>query len=110
MFTKKDKKKLTLPLPFRTRMDEHTPKYKQCNYRFIGEGQIAHHNFENPSMISAHIVIFDENNFGVLFLELRSMSLFSRVKENLCAVHFDDIGTSNTSASNIGLSGTNITN
>ena len=73
-------------------MDEHTPKYKQCNYRFIGEGQIAHHNFENPSMISAHIVIFDENNFGVLFLELRSMSLFSRVKENLCAVHFDDTG------------------
>ena len=93
-------------------MDEHTPKYKQCNYRFIGEGQIAHHNFENPSMISAHIVIFDENNFGVLFLELRSMSLFSRVKENLCAVHFDDIGigASNNTLVNSELSVSNVTN
>ena len=91
-------------------MDEHTPKYKQCNFRFIGEGQIAQHNFDNPSMTPAHIVIFDENNFGVLFLELSSMSLFSRVKENLCAVHFDDIGGANnniTLANNSELSGSN---
>ena len=93
-------------------MEEHTPKYKQCNFRFIGEGQIAQNNFENPSMIPAHIVIFDENNFGVLFLELRSMSLFSRVEENLCAVHFDDIGigASNNTLVNSELSGSNVTN
>ena len=42
-------------------------------------------------MIPAHVVIFDNDTFGVLFLELGSLALYSRVKENLAATHFEDI-------------------
>ena len=40
------------------------------------------------------------------------MSLFSRVEENLCAVHFDDIGigASNNTLVNSELSVSNVTN
>ena len=56
-----------------------------------GEAQIAYTNYQQPSMIPAHIVIFDNDTFGVLFLELGSLALYSRVKENLAATHFEDI-------------------
>ena len=58
---------------------------------FLGEAQIALPDYQEPSMIPAHIVIFDNDTLGVLFLELRSMSLYSRVKEDLTARHFEDI-------------------
>ena len=58
---------------------------------FSGEAQIALPDYQEPSMIPAHIVIFDNDTLGVLFLELRSMSLYSRVKEDLTACHFEDV-------------------
>ena len=45
--------------------------FNRCTYRFIGEGQVAQSNFQSPQMIPAHIVIFDQDTFGVMFLELR---------------------------------------
>ena len=41
--------------------------------------------------ISGHFVVFSEDIFGVLFLELRSFSMFHRVSENLHAINADDI-------------------
>ena len=62
-------------------------------YRFIGEAQVAFDNYQDPSFIPAHIIIFDCDSFGVLFLSIRSFSLFHRVKENLGAVDYKDVTT-----------------
>ena len=60
-------------------------------FSVTGEAQIAYTNYQQPSMIPAHVVIFDNDTFGVLFLEIGSLALYSRVKENLAATHFEDI-------------------
>ena len=60
-------------------------------FSVTGEAQIAYTNYQQPSMIPAHVMIFDNDTFGVLFLELGSLALYSRVKENLAATHFEDI-------------------
>lgn len=58
-----------------------TPRF--CKARFHGFGQIAGHGFLNPSFTRVHWVIFDEDLMAVLWLELRNLSLFHRVKEDL---------------------------
>ena len=60
-------------------------------FSVTGEAQIAYTNYQQPSMIPAHVMIFDNDTFGVLFMDLGSLALYSRVKENLSAIHFDDI-------------------
>ena len=83
-----------LSQPFKVPTDAQTRsdlKFDRCLYRFSGEAQVAMSDFTDPSMISAHIVIFDADTFGVLFLSLKSFSYFSRVTENLCAVDLSDI-------------------
>ncbi|ESO91018.1 hypothetical protein LOTGIDRAFT_233514 [Lottia gigantea] len=75
------------PQPFRVPDDcferfSGTPH--KCIGRFHAKGQIAGHDFSNPSRTPGHWVVFDENTFGFLWLELKSFSLYSRVQE-----HFD---------------------
>jgi hypothetical protein len=35
--------------------------------------------------------VFDNDTLGVLFLQLSSMSIFKRMKEDLSAIHYDEI-------------------
>ncbi|XP_066288645.1 F-box only protein 31-like [Branchiostoma lanceolatum] len=56
---------------------------KTCKMRYCGTGLIAGHGFTSPSRTPGHFVIFDNENFGFLWLELRSLSVYSRVMENL---------------------------
>merc|ERR1712062_61753 len=49
-------------------------EHDHCLHRFLGEAQIAWDNYRNPQMISAHVIVFDEDTLGVIFLELQSMS------------------------------------
>jgi hypothetical protein len=65
--------------------------YRTCIYRFVGEAQVAQTDFINAEMIPAHVVIFDCDMFGVLFLDICLMSLYSRIKEDFTAIHYDDI-------------------
>ena len=67
------------------------PEYNQCLHRFFGEAQVAAHNYFNPKMIPAHIIMFDNDTLGVIFLHLRSMSIYKRMKEDLSAIHYNDI-------------------
>ena len=60
-------------------------------HRYIGEAQVAFTGFHNPKMIPAHVVIFDCNTFGVIFLSINYMGIYSRIKENLTAVHYEDV-------------------
>ena len=66
-------------------------EHNQCSDRFFGEAQVAAHNYFNPKMIPAHIIVFDNNTLGVLFLQLQSLSIYKRMKEDLSAIHFDEI-------------------
>ena len=63
-------------------------RYKQCMYRFIGEAQVSPIDYSDPSFIPAHVFVFDCGTFGVLFLTIRSMSLYSGINENFGAVNF----------------------
>ena len=47
--------------------------------------QIAEHNFLHPTFIRAHVIVFSEDVFAVIFADLHSISMFCRVKENLGA-------------------------
>ncbi|XP_077983369.1 F-box only protein 31-like [Glandiceps talaboti] len=53
-----------------------------CRARYFGTGLIASHGFMNSSRTPGHLVVFDDNFFGFLWLELRSLSVYSRVLEN----------------------------
>ena len=67
-------------------------EYEHCLYRFLGEGQVSPDNYSDPSFIPAHIIVFNCDTLGVLFLPLKSISTFSRVREDLSAVNFYQCG------------------
>jgi len=64
--------------------------YKTCLHRFLGEVQIALPNFENSERVPAHIMIFDNDTIGVLFLQLQSISIYKRIKEDLGAIVYHE--------------------
>jgi hypothetical protein len=47
----------------------------------MGKCQIAGAGYTDPEMIPGNFIMFNENLFAVLFLELNSLSLYVRVKE-----------------------------
>ncbi|XP_070574546.1 F-box only protein 31-like isoform X2 [Ptychodera flava] len=58
---------------------EESKNIEQCRARYAGTGQLAAHGFQNSSSSPGHLIIFDEELFGFLWLELRTLSVFSRV-------------------------------
>ncbi|KAK2152905.1 hypothetical protein LSH36_315g05031 [Paralvinella palmiformis] len=55
----------------------------RCQYRCHSQGQIAGHGYTNSSFIPGHWIVFDENTFAHLWIDLSSMSVYSRVTEEL---------------------------
>ncbi|XP_054583066.1 F-box only protein 31-like [Eptesicus fuscus] len=53
---------------------------RTCRVCFYGEGLIAHHGFINPKLIPGVFILFDEDHFGFIWLELKCFSLYSRVQ------------------------------
>ncbi|XP_060082624.1 F-box only protein 31-like [Ylistrum balloti] len=53
----------------------------RCKYRFHGKGRIAGHGYHNPSLTPGHLVVFDDNTLGFMWMELLSFSMYSRVME-----------------------------
>jgi hypothetical protein len=51
-----------------------------CFSSFYGTGLIAGHGFTSPERTPGVFVLFDEDRFGFLWLELKSFSLYSRVQ------------------------------
>ncbi|KAK3086110.1 hypothetical protein FSP39_013713 [Pinctada imbricata] len=54
---------------------------KTCLFRYHAQGQIAGHGFRSPTWSPGHFVVFDEDTFGMIWLQLESFSLYSRVME-----------------------------
>jgi len=52
-----------------------------CQSRFHGFGQIAGDGFTRPKFIPGHWIIFNQDLFGFLWLDLHSLSVFHRVNE-----------------------------
>nr|XP_037283821.1 F-box only protein 31-like [Rhipicephalus microplus] len=74
------------PQPFNIPQGCHECFYEipeTCIARYHGMGQVAGHGYRNPSYSRGHWVVFNEDLFGFLWLELLSLSMFHRVKEDL---------------------------
>ena len=54
--------------------------WTKCLGRWVGEAQIAAHMFVNSSFIPANLILFSEDEFAVMFLDLNCISMFHRVK------------------------------
>lgn len=52
--------------------------YYSCSY--YGTGLIAGHGFTSPERTPGVFVLFDDDRFGFIWLELKSFSLYSRIK------------------------------
>jgi len=52
-----------------------------CRARFHGFGQIAGTGYQNPSYVQGHWIVFNEDLFGFLWISLRSISIYHRVRK-----------------------------
>lgn len=61
-------------------MIERVPiRWTTCKGRWAAEAQIASHMFQDPQLIEANFVLFSEDEFAVMFLDLNCVSMFHRV-------------------------------
>jgi len=54
-------------------------RWSTCKGRWAAEAQIASHMFQDPQLIEANFVLFSQDEFAVMFLDLNSVTLFHRV-------------------------------
>ncbi|XP_029781318.1 F-box only protein 31 [Suricata suricatta] len=53
---------------------------RTCRMCFYGTGLIAGHGFTSPERTPGLFILFDDDRFGFIWLELKSFSLYSRVR------------------------------
>ncbi|CAJ1057260.1 F-box only protein 31 [Xyrichtys novacula] len=69
-----------LPLGVMARNEVYPRSCRKC---FYGTGLIAGHGFTSPERTPGLFVLFDEDRFGFIWLELKSFSLYSRLTDHL---------------------------
>ncbi|KAG7456314.1 hypothetical protein MATL_G00250800 [Megalops atlanticus] len=69
-----------LPLGIMARNEVYPRTCKMC---FYGTGLIAGHGFTSPERTPGLFVLFDDDRFGFIWLELKSFSLYSRLTDSL---------------------------
>ncbi|XP_061078036.1 F-box only protein 31 isoform X2 [Conger conger] len=83
-----------LPLGIMARNEVYPRSCKMC---FYGTGLIAGHGFTSPERTPGLFVLFDDDRFGFIWLELKSFSLYSRLTDRLpyaqapSMEHFEDM-------------------
>uniref|UniRef100_A0A4W5K133 F-box protein 31 n=1 Tax=Hucho hucho TaxID=62062 RepID=A0A4W5K133_9TELE len=77
-----------LPLGVMTRNEIYPRTCKMC---FYGTGLIAGHGFTSPERTPGLFVLFDEDHFGFIWLELKSFSLYSRLTDRLAHAYAPDM-------------------
>ncbi|KAM9854987.1 F-box only protein 31 [Aulostomus maculatus] len=73
-----------LPLGVMARNEVYPRTCRKC---FYGTGLIAGHGFTSPKRTPGLFVLFDEDRFGFIWLELKSFSLYSRLTDRLAHAH-----------------------
>ncbi|KAM5263665.1 F-box only protein 31 isoform 2-T2 [Ctenodactylus gundi] len=66
-----------LPMGVSSRNEDYPRTCRMC---FYGTGLIAGHGFTSPERTPGVFILFDEDRFGFIWLELKSFSLYSRVQ------------------------------
>uniref|UniRef100_A0A4W3GD94 F-box protein 31 n=1 Tax=Callorhinchus milii TaxID=7868 RepID=A0A4W3GD94_CALMI len=56
---------------------------RMCRTCFYGTGLIAGHGFTSPERTPGLFILFDEDHFGFIWLDLKSFSLCSRIEDSL---------------------------
>ena len=62
-------------------------RFEKGLWRFLGEGQIANVDFDEPQRVLVHVVIFNKDRFSLLNLGYNSFCIY----ENFKAVDYKDI-------------------
>nr|XP_046248918.1 F-box only protein 31 isoform X2 [Scatophagus argus] len=73
-----------LPLGVTARNEVYPRTCRKC---FYGTGLIAGHGFTSPERTPGLFVLFDQDRFGFIWLELKSFSLYSRLTDHLAHAH-----------------------
>lgn len=60
-------------------------------FSFYGTGLIAGHGFTSPERTPGLFVLFDQDRFGFIWLELKSFSLYSRLTDQLADAHAPNV-------------------
>ncbi|XP_029463900.1 LOW QUALITY PROTEIN: F-box only protein 31 [Rhinatrema bivittatum] len=68
-----------LPMGVMARNEDYPRTCKMC---FYGTGLIAGHGFTSPERTPGVFILFDEDRFGFIWLELKSFSLYSRIRDS----------------------------
>ena len=55
--------------------------WSDCLGRWAAQAQIASHMFQDSQFILANLVLFSQDEFAVMFLDLNTIAMFHRVKE-----------------------------
>ncbi|KAJ6657188.1 hypothetical protein lerEdw1_002777, partial [Lerista edwardsae] len=66
-----------LPAEIASRKEDYPRTCRAC---FYGTGLVAAHGFTSPGWTPGVFVLFDDDRFGFIWLELQSFSLYSRIK------------------------------
>ncbi|CAK6436865.1 unnamed protein product [Pipistrellus nathusii] len=74
---KEEPLQFVLPVGVSSR-NENYPR--TCRICFYGTGLIAGHGFTSPERTPGVFILFDDDRFGFIWLELKSFSLYSRVQ------------------------------
>ncbi|XP_062442147.1 F-box only protein 31 isoform X2 [Rhea pennata] len=72
-----DSQPFVLPMGVISRNEDYP---RTCRICFYGTGLIAGHGFTSPERTPGVFVLFDDDRFGFIWLELKSFSLYSRIK------------------------------
>ncbi|XP_054152253.1 F-box only protein 31 isoform X1 [Melozone crissalis] len=79
--TTQDKAPASQPFVLPTGVISRNEDYpRTCRACFYGTGLIAGHGFTSPERTPGVFVLFDDDRFGFIWLELKSFSLYSRIK------------------------------
>ncbi|XP_019749567.1 F-box only protein 31 isoform X2 [Hippocampus comes] len=73
-----------LPLGVMARNEVYPRTCRKC---FYGTGLIAGHGFTSPERTPGLFVLFDQDRFGFIWLELKSFSLYIRLTDHLAHAH-----------------------
>uniref|UniRef100_H3D3N4 F-box protein 31 n=1 Tax=Tetraodon nigroviridis TaxID=99883 RepID=H3D3N4_TETNG len=77
-----------LPLGVTARNEVYPRTCRKC---FYGTGLIAGHGFTSPERTPGLFVLFDQDRFGFIWLELKSFSLYSRLTDQLAHAHAPNV-------------------
>ena len=58
--------------------------FKTELWRFQAKCQVSPTGYIDPEFIQGNFIIFSEDTFGVIFIDLQSLGIFDRVQEPLC--------------------------